>query len=149
MAGQTEASGQQQGFQAALAANQQEYQDVLGGRQSYLSGGPQVAENQNQLDIQRGEAVTQANLQNAQMANQYNLSAAGMANNFMLNPNVNPNAWNQQNYEDRFKTNAYNNQLTQSAIMAPFSAIGSLFGAGGAFGSSGAFGGGDTGGAFH
>jgi len=143
--GQLTAQGQQQAFQAALAANQQEYQDVLAGRSSYLSGGPQVAQNQNQLDIQRGIAVENANLQNAAMANQYNLGSAGLQNNYNLQAGEYPNQFNLNNFGNQLASYQAQQQGLLGGIMGggmlattPIpsnslaSGLGSFFGGGGA-----------------
>lgn len=114
MAGQMQAQGQQEAFQAALAANQQAYNDVLSGRQSYFGGGPATAQAQNLASIQQGEAVTNANLANAQMANQYDLGAAGMQNQFNLNQS--PNAFNLQNYGNQLAAYQAKNQALSNAI---------------------------------
>ena len=126
MAGQMQAQGQQEAFQAALSANQQQYQDVLAGRQSYMGVGPQLSQGQNQLAIQQGEAVTQANLANAQMGNAYNLGNSGIQNQYNLQAGEYPNQFNLQNYQ---------NQL--ASYQAQQGIFGNLFGGAGQIFSGG------------
>lgn len=140
MAGQIQSQGVQDAFQAALGANQQEYNDVLSGRQSYLSGGPSVASAQNALDVSRGLDIAglenQRNISNTGQANQYNLASAGMANNFNLNPYQNPNALAQTHYQDLFQNAGFNDSLIGGALGAGSLGLGSGIG-----GSSGLGGG--------
>lgn len=145
-AGQALSQGSLDAFQAALGANQQEYQDVLGGRESYLSGGPAVAQQQNQLGVEQGQDVYSDLLNQAQGTAGYQLGSADMANNFNLNPAQNPNAFNLANYKNRFQQNAYNNSLVGSAISGPFGIAGSLLSSGLLDGLGGSFGGGGSGG---
>lgn len=130
--------GQQQAFQAALAANQQQYQDVLSGRQSYFSGGPAMSQAQNQAAINQGIAVENADLQNASMENQYNLGvgglqnqyslgAAGMLNNYNLastgmqnqyglNTTGMANNFNQANFQDQLQAYQAQNQFWEGLL---------------------------------
>lgn len=107
-AGQLEGEGQQQAFQAALAANQQQFNDVIQGNQAYYQGPAGLAAQQSNL---QSNLTQQANLQNASQQNQFNLDSAQMQNNFDLNPNVNGNGFNLANYGNQFEANQYNNSL--------------------------------------
>ena len=130
--------GQQQAFQAALAANQQQYQDVLSGRQSYLAGDIDPALQQASMALQAQEAQEQGNIANAQMANQYNLGSAGMQNQYNLAAGEYPNQFNLNNYQNQLQSYQEQQQGLFGGILgggmlakAGLQAGQSLFGGGG------------------
>lgn len=111
-AGQLEGEGQQQGFQAALAANQQQYNDVIQGNQAFYQGPGALAQQQDNL---MSSNVQAANLANSANQNQFDLDSAQQQNGFNLNSNANPNAFNLANYGNEYERNQYNNQLWTGA----------------------------------
>jgi hypothetical protein len=88
MAGQMMGQGQQSAFQAALAANQQQFQDVLGGNQAYYQGPAALSAQQGNLQVQsqleQAALNNTMNIANMESANQYDLGAAGMQNQYNL-----------------------------------------------------------------
>lgn len=111
---QSQAAGNQAAYQAGLSYGQQLYNNILQGRQSYYAGGPNVAQTQNRLDVDRGLGI--ASLQNnyatnnAQLQNQYNLSANQNYNNYNQNAGQNLNNFNLQNYNNKLNQYQINQQ---------------------------------------
>jgi len=102
MAGQITGQGQQSAFQAALAANQAEFNNVLGGNNAFYNGPAHLGAQQNdaaaQAQLQAQGLMNDVSMFNAGQQNNYSLRSADMANNFNLNPNQNPNSFNLQNF---------------------------------------------------
>jgi hypothetical protein len=113
MAGQMYGEGQQQAFQAALAANQQQYQDVLGGIQSFYQNPVALAANQsnfnsqqaNQYDLGVAQLADTTMLGNQQSLNNYDLGVFNGTNQFALGNT--PNQFNAENYGTEMS--GYNN----------------------------------------
>lgn len=78
------AQGQLAKFQAGLENQQQQFGNTLAGRQSYFSGGPRIAAEQNSADVSRGLGVSQIQTGQARDQNSYNLSANQGQNSFAL-----------------------------------------------------------------
>ncbi len=115
MLGQEAAQGNFDTYQAGLAYAQQLFGDQVAGRQSYFSGGPAVAQQQNQLDVNRGLGVAGLQTQNA-----------GQQNNYNLGTNQTLNGFNQQNYQNQFQAAQYNNQANAQRLGGVFGGLGML-----------------------
>jgi len=113
--GQAAAQGAQDKFGAGLGFAQQLFGNQLQGRTSYFNGGPRVASEQNQMDVNRGLVVARLQQQGAYAQNNYNMNSAGMQNNFNMN---NSNAMNNYNMgnagmRNNYGLNNYGNQMQQ------------------------------------
>ncbi|MBY0545819.1 MAG: hypothetical protein K2W95_00870 [Candidatus Obscuribacterales bacterium] len=84
MVGQLQAQGQLSKRQSGLDYANNLFQNQLAGRQSYFAGGPGIAQQQNQLDVNRGLGVAQMQQNNANAQNQYNLGANQDQNQFAM-----------------------------------------------------------------
>lgn len=115
MLGQMASQGQFDKFQASLGFGQQLFNNQLQGRQSYFSGGPRIAQEQNASDVNRGLGVANLLQQGANSENNYNLSTAQMANNFNLSNSQGLNNYNMNANQgmNNFGLNNYGNQMSQ------------------------------------
>lgn len=103
--GQQAAMGDLTKYQAGLDYAQQLFNNQISGRTSYYAGGPQVAQTQNALDVQRGLGIAGINSGNTQSQNSYNVGAASSQNGF-----------NQQTYNNQYQQ--YQQQLQNDANRA-------------------------------
>ena len=106
MIGQLKAQGQLDKFNAGLNASQQAYNNLLQGRQSLYSGGIGLAQDQSNLNVQRGLGIAGLSSQNTQAENQFNSNIYGLGSqnsNYM-------NSFNQQNYQNSLQAIAMKNQ---------------------------------------
>ncbi len=108
--GQLLAQGQLSKFQAGLQQAQQNYNNLLSGRQSYFAGGPTVAATQNENSVQRGLGVASLQSQNAGMLNNYNLAGNQGQNSYGLSATGMANNFNQGNYGNQLQAYELNQQ---------------------------------------
>lgn len=119
--GQMGAQGQLDKYSAGLNYAQQLYNNALSGRQSLFSGGPGVAQTQNQIDVKRGYDLAGIQNKNAEIQNNYNLGSAQMLNNYGLG-----------NYQNAFNLYKYqqdqNKQRSQNLLGGPQTLLSGAFG---------------------
>lgn len=103
-------------FGAGLANQQQQLQDILGGRQSYFSNDVQLAQDQNKLAIERALQVAGLQNQENMAQNQYALTNNQGFNGYNLTANTNHNQFDLGNYSNQLQ--AYQMQQQNSANKA-------------------------------
>lgn len=122
MVGQQMAMGDLMKYQAGLDAMNNALSQQLARRQSFFSGTPQIAQQQNQLGVQRGlqmsglnlnqaQGLNNYNMQNTGMQNDYNLQHFGALNNDLINRTNMFNNFNQGNFQNNM--GLYNAQVNQ------------------------------------
>lgn len=172
--GQEQAMNNLNSYNAGLASQEQNFQNVLNARNALYSQPISLEQGQNASAVNRAlgisnlDAANTANQNNYNMANTqaqngYDMSAAGMQNNYGLSANANQNQFGLSNYSNQLQN--YGLQLQNStnktlgagmlgygvASLLPWKSIGSgisnMFNSGS--GVSGATGGGDGGGSYN
>lgn len=129
--GQMEAQGQLDKYNAGLSYGSQLLNNQIAGRQSYFTGGPQVATNQNNANVARGLGLFNAqndyNMNSANMANQFNLESSKGLNAYKLGVSELQNNFSLKNFQNAM--DAYNANLQAGANLGT-----ALGGAGGFIG---------------
>jgi len=94
LVGQLRSQGQLDKFSAGLGASQQAYNNLLQGRQSLYAGGIGLAQDQGNLNVQRGLGIADLQSNNAANENQFNQGIYGIGSQ---NTGY-QNSFNQANY---------------------------------------------------
>ena len=110
---QTKASQDQAAYNAGLNYAQQNYNNILSGRSSYYAGGPTVATNQSNAQIQATESENANALAAAGMQNSYNVGTTGSQNAYNSSTASGLNNYNLSNYSNQEA--AYQQQQQQAA----------------------------------
>lgn len=112
LVGQLRSQGQLDKFSAGLGASQQAYNNLLQGRQSLYAGGIGLAQDQGNLNVQRGLGIAGIQSNNAANENQFNQGIYGIGSQ---NTGY-QNSFNLNNYQNELQAIAMKNQ--QKANMA-------------------------------
>jgi hypothetical protein len=115
-AGQIYGQGQQSAFATALDANQQEYQDVLGGIQSFYQNPAALSANQSNVNQQQ---ANQYNMNQADLFNQAGIATMTSGNQYNEGINSNESQFLTQNSPNNFNLQKYGDQI-QSYNSSPF-----------------------------